>query len=52
VGGAYGTLSEIAFALQMGKPVAGIKTWDIKGIVSVENAVEAVERVFERLQLR
>jgi uncharacterized protein (TIGR00725 family) len=52
VGGAYGTLSEIAFALQMGKPVAGIKTWDIKGIVSVENAAEAVERVFERLRLR
>ena len=52
VGGAYGTLSEIAFALQMGKPVAGIKTWDIKGVVSVENAAEAVERVFERLQSR
>jgi hypothetical protein len=50
VGGAYGTLSEIAFALQMGKPVAGIKTWDIKGVMSVENAAEAVERVFERLQ--
>jgi uncharacterized protein (TIGR00725 family) len=52
VGGAYGTLSEIAFALQMGKPVAGIKTWDIKGVISVENAAEAVERVFERLQSR
>jgi uncharacterized protein (TIGR00725 family) len=52
VGGAYGTLSEIAFALQMGKPVAGINTWDIKGIISVENAAEAVERVFERLQSR
>ena len=50
VGGAYGTLSEIAFALQMGKPVAGIKTWDIKGVMSAENAAEAVERVFERLQ--
>ena len=50
VGGAYGTLSEIAFALQMGKPVAGIKTWDIKGVISAENAAEAVERVFERLR--
>jgi uncharacterized protein (TIGR00725 family) len=50
VGGAYGTLSEIAFALQMGKPVAGIRTWDIKGIISVENAAEAVERIFERLR--
>jgi uncharacterized protein (TIGR00725 family) len=50
VGGAYGTLSEIAFALQMAKPVAGITTWDIKGIISVKNAAEAVQRVFERLQ--
>src|SRR4030042_1971272 len=50
VGGAYGTLSEIAFALQMGKPVVGIKTWDIKGVISVENAVEAVNKVFELLE--
>jgi uncharacterized protein (TIGR00725 family) len=50
VGGAYGTLSEIAFALQIGKPVVGIKTWDIKGVISVENAVEAVNKVFELLK--
>jgi uncharacterized protein (TIGR00725 family) len=49
VGGEYGTLSEIAFALQMGKPVAGIKTWDIKGVVSAENAEEAVNKVLELL---
>ncbi len=45
VGGAYSTLSEIAFALQLGKPVVGIKTWDIKDVISVENAVEAVNKV-------
>ncbi|MCL5021895.1 MAG: TIGR00725 family protein [Nitrospirae bacterium] len=45
VGGEYGTLSEIAFALQMGKPVVGIDTWDIKGIIAVKNAEEAVEKV-------
>jgi len=50
VGGAYGTLSEIAFALQIGKPVVGIKTWDIKGVISVENAVDAVNKVFELLE--
>ena len=50
VGGEYGTLSEIAFALQMGKPVVGIKTWDIKGVIAVENAVEAVDKVFEFLK--
>jgi hypothetical protein len=49
VGGAYSTLSEIAFALQIGKPVVGIKTWDIKDVISVENAVEAVNKVFELL---
>ena len=50
VGGAYGTLSEIAYALQMGKPVVGIKTWDIKGVIHVENAVDAVNKVFELLK--
>ena len=49
VGGEYGTLSEIAFALQMDKPVVGIKTWDIKGVASTENAVEAVNKVLELL---
>jgi uncharacterized protein (TIGR00725 family) len=27
VGGAYGTLSEIAFCLKLGVPVVGLKTW-------------------------
>ncbi|MBM4141389.1 MAG: TIGR00725 family protein [Nitrospira sp.] len=49
IGGEYGTLSEIAFALQMGKPVVGIKTWDVKGVISAENAVDAVNKVFEIL---
>jgi len=50
VGGEYGTLSEIAFALQMGKPVVGIRTWDIKGIINADNAYEAVNKVFELLE--
>jgi uncharacterized protein (TIGR00725 family) len=29
VGGEFGTLSEIAFALKMGKPVIGIGTWSL-----------------------
>ena len=32
VGGQYGTLSEIAYALQLGKPVTGIGTWQIEGV--------------------
>ena len=49
VGGEYGTLSEIAFALQLKKPVVGIKTWDIKGVISSENAADAVDKVFNLL---
>ena len=49
VGGEYGTLSEIAFGLRMGKPVIGIKTWDIKGIIKAENAEDAVNKAFELL---
>jgi uncharacterized protein (TIGR00725 family) len=51
IGGEYGTLSEIAFALQMGKPVIGIRTWDIKGVIPVPDAEEAVNRAFAFLDL-
>jgi uncharacterized protein (TIGR00725 family) len=43
VGGSYGTLSEIGFALKAGKKVVGLKTWDIKGIVPAATAEEAVQ---------
>jgi len=49
VGGEYGTLSEIAFGLKMGKPVIGINTWDIKGIIKANNAEDAVNKAFEHL---
>lgn len=44
VGGAYGTLSEIAMALKMGRPVYGIRTWEIPGVVPCGSAAEAVDR--------
>lgn len=50
IGGEYGTLSEIAFALQMGKPVVGIETWDIKGVIPADDAEDAVRKVFEILE--
>lgn len=49
VGGGYGTLSEIALALKMGKPVAGIGTWEIPGIHPVSNAKQAVKTVLDLL---
>ncbi len=41
VGGAYGTLSEVALALDAGVPVVGVETWSIDGIESVASAAEA-----------
>jgi len=49
IGGEYGTLSEIAFALKMGKPVIGINTWNIKGIVEAGAPDTAIDKAFELL---
>ncbi len=43
VGGAYGTLSEIALALKAGKPVIGLGTWEIDGVERAEGPGSAVE---------
>ncbi|MFP4590387.1 MAG: TIGR00725 family protein [Halobacteriales archaeon] len=45
VGGRYGTLSEIAFALDLGRPVAGIATHDVEGVEHVEGATAALDAV-------
>src|SRR3954468_21759819 len=42
VGGAYGTLSEIALALKGGKQVIGIGSWAIEGVEPVTSPDEAV----------
>ena len=44
IGGAYGTLSEIALALRTGVPVIGVNTWEIDGIEHVGSPEEAVAR--------
>jgi len=44
VGGAYGTLSEIALALAQGVPVIGLQTWDIGGIELAPDPDTAVAR--------
>ena len=48
VGGAYGTLSEVALALRAQVPVIGLRTWDIEGIEVVEDPQEAAARALER----
>jgi uncharacterized protein (TIGR00725 family) len=48
VSGGYGTLSEIAIALKLGKPVIGIKTWDnIKGVITAHSPEDAVQKVLQ-----
>ena len=44
VGGSHGTLSEIALALKTGRPVFGLKTWDIAGIERCSDPEDAVTK--------
>lgn len=52
VGGGYGTLSEIALGLKMGRTVVGLDTWDLErrspaaeGIVLADDPAQAVDIV-------
>ena len=50
VGGKYGTLSEVAFALQMQRPVVSLHSWDFdQAIIAVKTPQEAVEQVFRMI---
>jgi uncharacterized protein (TIGR00725 family) len=44
IGGAYGTLSEIALALRASIPVIGLRSWDIDGVERADSPEEAVDR--------
>lgn len=47
VGGAWGTLSEIALAARTGVPVFSVDSWDLPGpeVVRCPNVTDAVERI-------
>jgi uncharacterized protein (TIGR00725 family) len=47
--GKYGTLSEIAFALQFSKPVISFGSWDIEGVVKVRDIQEVESKLKELL---
>ncbi|MCL6466424.1 MAG: TIGR00725 family protein [candidate division WOR-3 bacterium] len=49
IGGSYGTLSEIGFALRMNKTVVGFKTWDIPGVVKASTVQETLELIAKNL---
>ncbi|MEA2493733.1 MAG: hypothetical protein QOJ29_1644 [Thermoleophilaceae bacterium] len=46
IGGAWGTLAEIAFARSAGKAVFGVGSWELgdDGVVAADNGDEAAER--------
>ncbi len=53
IDGSYGTLSELAFALQLGKPIVGLRTWEISPqIPRVQTAAEAVRLTLQALRER
>jgi uncharacterized protein (TIGR00725 family) len=54
VGGEFGTLSEIAFALKLGRPVVGLRSWElaragkpVDAIVAANTPADAVTRALE-----
>jgi uncharacterized protein (TIGR00725 family) len=50
VGGEYGTLSEIALGLKIGKPVVTLENrWDIKDVITVHGPENAVDTAFKLL---
>jgi uncharacterized protein (TIGR00725 family) len=53
IAGEYGTLSEIALALKMGRPVVGLHTWPLAmDVLVVEDPEQAVEKVIDSLERR
>jgi uncharacterized protein (TIGR00725 family) len=45
--GEAGTLSEIAYCLQLNIPVISLSSWDIKGVIKVNTVEEAINKVKE-----
>ncbi len=51
VDGDYGTISEAAIALKLGKPVVALRTdWDLRGLKRADSAREAVALVWVALE--
>jgi uncharacterized protein (TIGR00725 family) len=45
ISGNYGTLSEIAYALQLEVPIIGYKTWDIPGVITINDINTLISEV-------
>ena len=47
IGEGWGTLSEIAIARRLGRPVVALDSWSVKGLESVATPAAAVRRALE-----
>jgi len=47
IGEGWGTLSEIAIARRLGRPVVALDSWSVKGLESVDTPADAVRRALE-----
>jgi predicted Rossmann-fold nucleotide-binding protein len=47
IGGGWGTLSEIAIAKRIGRPVVTLDSWPVAGLESVATPEEAVRKALE-----
>ena len=45
IGGGHGTLSEVALALKLRRPVVGLGTWAVHGVEDVSTPTEAIDRI-------
>ena len=45
ISGKYGTMSEIAYGLQLGKPVIGYKTWDINNMIIAQSPTDVISKI-------
>ena len=59
IGGRYGTLSEIAYALKSGIPVIGLNTWSLShngqeddSVIKAQSATEAVDKAISLAKKR
>ena len=49
ISGQYGTMSEIAYAFQLYKPVIGYKTWDINNVIQAESPEDVISKLKKEL---
>ena len=49
ISGQYGTMSEIAYAFQLDKPVIGYQTWDINNVIQAESPEDVIFKLKKEL---